>query len=370
MLKRNGSPVLKGILVTLLTALLVGISGYPLMPDNRLFRETELPLNSVSFKPEAVLKQIDQVLFYFKKYGEKDPRAVSPGLLSSCNVTLNDVKATLIFCRDTLKEDLKKGGKLRLQDPVFLNNHFRALRWYPKPGNNDQKGRIRITKYAVFTITGQKKRDAVYRHALYTLPDDEKGMSLDEAQKNKGKLSRFKYTKQAVKAGAYDKGGAVPLVWINKDGLEKALMQGTICVRDDRNRKRFFNVSRGNDIPYDPKIDNPKNQERYWYFFEVKEPKGYGLDADSMVTIYPDAALAGDVTNLGLGKIMAIKGRKTRLGILADTGGAFNPGLDRLDYFTGVFGTVKEFWQKAKTIPEFAEVYILIKKKKGARSER
>jgi membrane-bound lytic murein transglycosylase len=194
------------------------------------------------------------------------------------------------------------------------------------------------------------------------LPDDEKGMSLMEAQKKKDTLSRFKYTKQEVTAGVYDKGGAAPLVWVSKDSLEKALMQGTVCVRDERNRRRFFNVSRSNDIPYDSKIVNPNNQERYWYFFEVKSPKGYGLDADSMVTIYPDAALAGDVANLGLGKIMAIKDRGIRLGILADTGGAFSPGLDRLDYFTGVFDTAAEFWQKAKTIPEFAEVYILLKK--------
>ncbi len=363
MLKINGSPVLKGILVTLLTALLVGISGYSLLPGNRLFRETMLPSLKVVCEPEAMLKQIDQVRLYFKKYREKDPRAVSPGLLSSLNVTLNDVEATLLFCRDILKDDLKKGKKSRLRDPVFLNKHFRVLRWYPEPGNTGKKGCIRITKYAVFTITGREKKDAVFKYALYALPDDEKGMSLKETQKNRGTLSRFKYTKQEVTAGVYDEGGASPLVWLRKDGLEKALMQGTICIRDERNGKRFFNVNRSNDIPYDSKIDNPKNQKRYWYFFEVKEPKGYGLDADSMVTIYPDAALAGDLVNLGLGKIMAIKGRSIRLGILADTGGAFTPGLDRLDYFAGVFDTTKKFWQKAKTIPEFAEVYILIKKK-------
>jgi len=335
-----------------------------MMPENSIFREAKLPAPAgrVFLEPAAMLKQIDQVLFYFEKYRGKDPGGVSPGMLSSLDVTLNDVTATLLFCRDILREDMERGRKFRLIDPVFLDKHFRVVRWYPEPGNAGQNGLIRITKYAVFTIPGREKRDRIFRYALYALPDDEKGMSFKEAQKNKDTLCRFKYTRQEVTAGVYDKGGALPLVWLKKDGLEKALMQGTICVRDKRNKRRFFNVSRGNDIPYDPNQKNPDNQERYWYFFEVKEPKGYGLDATSMMTIYPDAALAGDVVNLGLGKIMAIKGRVLRLGILADTGGAFTPGLDRLDYFTGVFDTAKEFWRKAKTIPEFAAVYILIKK--------
>lgn len=350
--------------------LLAGLSAYFLHPQSGphpqagLFRESSLPGKKVLLAPGAMLKQIEQVLEYFRKYGEKDSHAVGAGLFSSHGVTLKDVEATLAFCRDILKEDLEKGKKLRLRDPSFIEKHFRVLRWYPEPKDPAKKDRIRITKYAVFTITGREKKDNIYKYALYELPDDENGMSLQEAKKHKNKLSRYKYTKQMVLAGAYEKGGAKPLIWVRRHGLEKALMQGTICVRDDRNRKRYFNVCRGNGVPYDPGINNPKNQERYWYFAEVKEPKGYGMDSGSMLTIYPDVAFAGDVVKLGLGKIMAITGRNMRLGILADTGGAFTHGLDRLDYYTGVFDTNEEFWKKAKTIPEFAKVYILIKRQK------
>jgi hypothetical protein len=354
-------PDLRGKAVIIL--FLVGLSSYFIFPRNHLFRESSLPRQKVLFKAGALLKQIGQVLEYIKKYKGKDPRAVGPGLFSSHRVTLADVEATLIFCRDILTEDLKEGKNIRLRDPNFLNEHFRVLRWFPEPENPGMKDRIRITKYAVFTIAGREKKDTIFKCALYALPDDEKGMTPQEAKKHKDKLSRFKYTKQMVLAGVYAKGGAKPLIWVRRHGLEKALMQGTICIEDEQNRKRYFNVCRGNGIPYDPGINDPQNQKRYWYFFEVKEPKGYGMDAGSMLTIYPDAALAGDVAKLGLGKIMAIKSRKIRIGVLADTGGAFTHGLNRLDYYAGVFGKSEEFREKIKTMPEFAEVYILIKRR-------
>ena len=357
-----------GLKMTVVIFLLAGLSTYFLQPQNAhpqagLFREAALPARKVVLAPGAMLKQIEQVLEYIRKYRQKDAHAVDPGLFSSHGVTLKDVEETLIYCRDILNEDSEKGKRTRLRDPSFIKTHFRVLRWYPEAKNPTKKDRIRITKYAVFTIDGREKRDNTFKYALYELPDDENGMSLQEARKHKDKLSRFKYTKQMVLAGAYEKGGAKPLIWVRRHGLEKALMQGTICVKDDRNRKRYFNVCRGNGVPYDPTIDDPKDQARYWYFAEVKEPKGYGMDSASMVTIYPDVAFAGDVVKLGLGKLLAIAGRKMRLGILADTGGAFTHGLDRLDYYTGVFYTNEGFWKKAKTIPEFAEVYILIKRR-------
>lgn len=346
---------------SMMIVLLIGFS-LSLYPGSQSFREVPLPRAEVLLKPAIMLKQVEQVIHYIQTYRQKDRKAVSPGLFSSFKVTLKDVESTLLFCRDVLKEDMKKGKKFRLQDPVFLNEHFRVLRWFSSGADPKAKGRIRITKYAVFTIKGRNKKEGEFKYALYELPGDEQGISLTEAKKQKDTLSRFKYTKQMVKAGAYGKGGARPLVWVSEAGLEEALMQGTVCVKDDRGRKRYFNVNRSNDIPYDHKIADPKYQKRYWYFTEVKEPKGYGMDTESMVTIYPDMAYAGDVYNLGLGKLMAIKGSKIRLGILADTGGFFTPNLNRLDYFTGVFETYKKFKKKKKTIPEFAEVYILIKR--------
>lgn len=328
------------------------------------FRESTLPPADVLITPAALLKQVEQVIAYFQTHRQTDRQAISPGLLSSSDVSLPDVEETLLFCRDILREDLQKNKRCRLRDPDFLNKHFRVLRWHPYPADAAVNDRIRITKYAVFTIDGRNKKEGDFKHALYELPGDETGMSLEEAQKHKNTLSRFKYTKQMVKSGIYDQGGAKPLVWINEADLEQTLMQGTVCVQDERGKKRYFNVSRSNDIPYRRSTIDPKKQKRYWYFTEVTEPKGYGMDTNTMINIYADAALAGDIFSLGLGKLIAMKGRSIRLGILADTGGFFSTNLDRLDYFAGVFDTYKEFKKKASSIPDFAEVYILVKRRK------
>jgi hypothetical protein len=193
-------------------------------------------------------------------------------------------------------------------------------------------------------------------------------MSLEEAEKQKHRLSRFKYTKQQVLAGIYDKGGAKPLAWVTRQGLEEALMEGSICIELPGEEKKYFNVDRNNGLPYGPKIKNPRDQKRYWYFGEVQQPQGYGMDIHSQMRIFPGAGFAGDVYNLGLGKLLGLfyKDRsgkqKMRIGILADTGGAFTPNLSQLDYYAGVFNTRAQFNQKVQTLPAFAEVYLFIKK--------
>ena len=333
---------------------------------NQFFKETSFPSTdtSISLNPEALVSQIDEVLEYFRKYKKQDPAAVNAGIFSQSGITLSDVEATLRFLRTIINEDLERGTGFRLQNPQFLEKHFRVLRWYPYPRGE----KIRITKYAVFTIKGSHKKNSIYKYALYRLPDDEKGMSLEEAEKQKHRLSRFKYTKQQVLAGTYDKGGAKPLVRVTRQGLEEALMEGSICIELPGGEKKYFNVDRNNGIPYDSKIKNPWDQKRYWYFGEVRQPQGYGMDIRSQMRIFPGAVFAGDIYNLGLGKLMGIfyKGRngkqEMRIGILADTGGAFAPNLSQLDYYAGVFTTRVQFNQKVRTLPVFAQVYLFIKK--------
>ncbi len=363
--------------LSFLIFMLIFMPSYPTLPGlppgaNELFQEASFPEEAVHIEGEALARQIDQVLQYFQEYGTKDPQGVSPGMFSGLGITLADVSATLCFMRDILKEDLRRGEELRLKDGRFLIRHFRCFRWHPRPGNPEQPGRIRITRYAVFTVPGRGKREGAYRYALYQLPDDEQGMTLEEAEKHRHRLSRFRYSKQQVMAGAYDKGGAKSLVWLTRGGLEKALMQGTICVRFKHGRLKYFNVNRHNGIPFDPNIENPRDQQRYWYFAEINAPRGYGLDIESMITIYPHAAFAGDVFNLGLGKLIGIRypkpnshGHEIRLGILADTGGIFSPNLNQLDYFTGVIDSQEKFKNAVKAIPEYVEAFILIKKKTG-----
>lgn len=336
----------------------------------KVFREESLADASVVIDSGAVVKQVEAVLSYFKEYRERDPVVVSAGMFSRLGVTFSDVEVTLRFIKKVIDEDRSKGVSCRLGDVGFLGRHFRVFRWFPyRPGGLGLGvGEVRITKYAVFTIGGSLKRTPVYKHALYGLPDDERGMALEEAEERRRGLSRFRYTKQQVLEGVYDRGGAEPLVWVTRKGVEEALMEGTVCVRLVGGGEKYFNVDRSNGVPYDPEIGNPRDQRRYWYFGRVDWPRGYGMDIGSQVRIYSGGVFAGDVYNLGLGKLIGVfyKGsggkRVMRLGILADTGGAFSPNLYKLDYYCGVLENRAEFRKKASSLPEFARVYILIKR--------
>jgi hypothetical protein len=132
--------------------------------------------------------------------------------------------------------------------------------------------------------------------------------------------------------------------------------------------KQFFNVDRANGILYDT-AKSPGSQERYWYFAQVQHPRGYGMDIHAQLNIFAGAAFAGDVYRLGLGKVMGIiyqtpgnNQKKMIMGILADTGGAFSSNLSQLDYYLGVLSSRDEFNRLIKKLPEFADVYFIIKK--------
>ncbi|MCP4218984.1 MAG: hypothetical protein GY765_30400 [bacterium] len=335
------------------------------------FREVPLENLRISLNSTALKGQIEALLDYSGRFKSKDPLAVHAGIFSGMGIKLADVERTMRFIRDVLEEDMKKGGRQRLGDPLFVSKHFRILRWYPCHKQKDAGRKIRLTKYAVFTINGSPTETELYNCALYRLPDDEKGVSLREAKALKQRLSRYKYTKQQVLAGVYRNGGASPLVWVTRNGLDEALMEGSICVRFPGGEKKYYNVDRNNGIAYEPTIKNPAKQKRYWYFGEVSRPLGYGLDVRSQVPLFPGAAFAGDVYNLGLGKVLGVVYKdhgcatcpKTlHLGILADTGGAFSPNLNQLDYYAGVFENRKQFKNKTAHIPAYAEVYILMEK--------
>ncbi|HLP62814.1 MAG TPA: hypothetical protein VK186_28505 [Candidatus Deferrimicrobium sp.] len=339
-------------------------------PAESFLKEMSPPLTglSITVKPEALLKQIDAVLVYFQKYKNQDPKAIHAGLLSQMGITLADIENTLRFLKATISEDMTKGIESRLNDPLFLQKHFRFIKWRPQPQppiDSPAYEKIRITKYAVFTIDGALEKNDYFKYALYGLPNDERGLTLQGAEKKRDSLSRFRYTRQQVLNGVYEQGGAEPLVWVTRQGLEEALLEGTICVALEKGVTQYFNVDRANDISYDPS-KSPGDQARYWYFARVQQPRGYGLDIHSQLPIYAGAALAGDVYNLGLGKVMGIlynvpgsKRKKMILGILADTGGAFSPNLFQLDYYLGVLHSRNEFNRLIKTLPEFAEVFFI-----------
>ncbi len=173
-------------------------------------------------------------------------------------------------------------------------------------------------------------------------------LTVEEAEK-RPKLLRFRYGKQAILQGALQHHKVPVLAYLTREDLETALMQGTITVDFGPGyQRKIFNVHRNNNIAYD-KNKRPYEQERYWYFKEVKGIKGYGKDAEHKITVANQATFAADLQQFGLGKVLMVQypdkhGKiVSRAGVLADTGGAFEHNLFQVDFLTEVMPVIRHF---------------------------
>lgn len=320
-----------------------------------------------AFDGTALCATATQTLAYLNKGSAYDPQVIHGG--KALNVSLDRVKATLKFiCQNQSK----------LNDPVFIKQHFEFIRWYPdeqrarqlsanKPLlKNLPKDRILMTKYYVHLAKASSLKSSQKPYALYGLPPDEQGLTIEEADL-KPNLTRFKYGKQAILTGVLE-GKSVPeLAFLNRDDLESALLQGTVVADFANSGKKIFNVHRNNNIAYD-RTNPPYQQERYWYFKQVDGIKGYGKDADHKITVNPQVTFAGDLEQLGLGKLLMIqyhdKSGKTisRAGILADTGGAFADNLYQVDYLAGSYSGKEAFYKGTQHLPDYVAAYIMVLK--------
>jgi hypothetical protein len=322
----------------------------------------------VETDPAKLAEVARTTLAYIEAYPD-DSDAVHAGLFQELGISLEDVRRTLRRLDEIVSDDLQAGRPSRLQDLKFLQQHFRLVRW-----NADQTGakaqkvnvpdnRIRLTKYVVFEAQGKEQKQGEYNCALYALPPDEADLTQEAADARKDTLIRYRFDKQQVVAGALDKLGVKPMVWLNRQGLEDALMQGSVMVVMPNGQRRMFNVHRNNGIGYDRRIKEPRLQKRYWYFKEVNGIQGYGRD--QKIAIQPGVTFAGDVYNFGLGKLVGINyslpGKSVlRLGLIADTGGAFVPNLYQLDFLAGVYPDRASFQRGIAALPEYAQAYFLI----------
>ena len=286
-----------------------------------------------------------------------------PGMLAELGVSIDDVLETLDLVARVAVEDR---GQLyqRLQDPGWIADNFQGLKWVPD--REAARGRdielvedeIRLTKYVVYSLEGSRRRTRRFNTALYGLP-------LDEADGQPG--IRLKLTRMDVYAGAFERGGtyagmAPPLVWLTRDGANQALLQGTIDVRIGDNASQLYNVFQNNGRAWDPKQRNLDLQPRFWYFRPVE-----GVLGVEETALRPEVAVAGDVYNIGLGKLVALEwptesGPELRLVVLADTGGAFQPNLFQLDYLAGTFPSKKAYAAWAKDTPDRVPATILVRR--------
>lgn len=333
------------------------------------FKPATLPSwGRVATEPEALAAVARETLAYMAR--NPDNPAVTPGIFAELGLSQADVQRSLQLIVDTVAADTRAGRPSRLNDSQWLAQHFRLIRWQPDRAGAAaskvalrQSGQIRLTKYVVFEGQGSPVQTASHCCALYALPDEEASLDAEAAEARKAQLLRYRYTKQQVISGAL-KGKAVkPLVWLTRQGLEDALMQGSILVRMPDGKQRMFNVHRNNGIAYNKALKDPRQQGRYWYFKEVRGILGYGQD--DKIKVEPGVTFAGDVYNLGLGKIIGLRynlaGQPVfRLGVLADTGGAFVPNLYQLDFLAGVFPSRAAYLEGVKHLPEQAEAFVLI----------
>lgn len=320
-----------------------------------------------------------ETLKYIDKGQSYDPVAIHGGKIPGATVPVADIRATLLYICKIANEDQATGRKSRLTDPNFIQQHFNFVRWLP-----DQAGAAKLaknkpllqklpadkilqTKYFVKIADGSPVKTPQQNQALYGLPYDEAKLDLATADALGKKITRFQLGKQEIVRGALEKTPlrAPVLFWLSREGLEGALLQGTAVVPSGKGY-RYYNVHRTNGIPYD-RTKTPEQQQRYWYFKEVQSVLGYGKDADYKIPIKPEVTVAGDIPQLGLGKLILLATPESgvmhyRLTILADTGGAFANNLFQLDWLSGYYRGWPDYFAANKHRGDYSQAYLLLKK--------
>lgn len=312
-------------------------------------------------------------LKYFQENKNINPAVVRPSIFGQKIVSSKKVEDTLKFIISTIEQDKNKKIGFRILNSDFITKNFKFIKWEgdlesAKKNNvlvqqdclnwvNIPKGKIRLTKYAIFTFDGSYKKTNKFCCPMYQITN-----------KKFAEKDRFNYTKQNILNGILTNsqfyGKVKSIVWLTKENLDDAMMQGTALVKMPDGKKRLFTVDMSNGFPYDKKIKDLKLQKRYWYFREVKgmkNLKGSILDQGGSV-------FAGDVFNIGIGKIIAIKylnpstrKKEIRLGVLNDVGGAFANNLYQLDLFAGVFKNKDDFRKWIRGVPDAVDAYIMVK---------
>lgn len=304
----------------------------------------------VSSNPAAVRAAADDALRYIRAHPD-DP-ACDAGMFAEIGVSGPQFEATL--------SRLVNATDAQLTDPAWLSAQFTYYRWTPPPGGRTTKlglapGELRLTRYLVVQVEGRTAPEPGFDQAIYADP---------------GEPWRNRYTRRQVMEGAYTagegRGQAQPLAWLAEANVHDAIMQGSVEVSFPDGTRKLLNVEASNGIAYQPS-KRGRDQDRYWYFAEVQAPRGYGVAGGDHVAIEAGVTVAGDVYNLGLGRLVVIEhpsahGTVLRLAVLGDTGGAFQPNLSQLDWFGGAFPTHQALYAAWSDLPDRVRAGILVAK--------
>jgi membrane-bound lytic murein transglycosylase len=334
------------------------------------------------FKASALCDVAEATQRYLTRFSA-DKFAVHAGKVFDNSVTLIRVEKTLAFICQTYREDVRAKRDSRLHDEGFLITNFDFYRWTPDVTtarkialkstharktsmlNAISRDKIFLTKYYTKLLTASAVRTPLYTQALYALPYDELGLTVTQAN-NDLTLTRHQYTRQDIIAGALaEKKFAKALIWLTEEALHDVLLQGTGVV-DVNGVRRYFNVHRNNGIAYDYAIGK-REQARYWYFAEVPSIMGYGKTLVSKIALKAQVSFAGNVAELGLGKLFMVSYPQadkniSRLGVLADQGGAFDNNLFQLDLLVDSYYGWQDYHQANKHLPDYAKAWLMLMK--------
>jgi hypothetical protein len=337
----------------------------------------------VDFKASELCEVSQNTQDYLHNVTE-DKFAVHPGTVFNNKFSMEDIENTLAFICSTYREDVRAKRKSRLHNQAFIKKHFNFYHWKPdiktarkiaeessndvksRLLNNIPKDRIFLTKYYTKLLEGSFVKTDIYNQALYKLPTDENNISLEQAKAKKKQLIRYSYTRQQVINGALIQNKQVePLIWITEEALHDVLLQGTGVVEVD-GVIRYFNVHRNNGISYDYAMGK-REQARYWYFIEVPSIMGYGEKQENKIALKPQVTFAGNVKQLGLGKLLMVSYERngeniSRMGILADQGGAFDGNLFQLDMLVDSYTGWDDYHQANKHLPDYAKAWLMLVK--------
>jgi membrane-bound lytic murein transglycosylase len=332
----------------------------------------------LSTNPDVLLHASRYALRYFESNLWIDRHFIRSRIFEPNTISRSQVEKTLEFIIKTIKEDKKsRRKKSRINDPTFLKKHFAFIKWkgdvrgarrnkvdLPKWFDEGRlkNGKIKLTSYAMFRRKGSYCKTEKYSYPLYGI-----------ASKKFHDTWRLKFSKQKIFSGVLEEKrfarDVKPMVWVRRDDVEEALMQGSIIIIMPNGKRRLFNAFKSNGFVYDKKIKDRRNQKKYWFFREIKKSKDAYSDRFLPFLKCGGAAFAGDLRNIGLGKIIALKyqhpktkRKEFKLGVLADRGSAFSNNLYQLDLFSGIFNSRDEFKKYLGQFPPSVNAYILKKK--------
>lgn len=364
-----------------MTILICGFSKV-LSSDAELKKKTPDKIPLVESNTKDLDKLSSACLDFMKKSKDEAAKNVGTSIVDS-GITQEAVINTLEFINKIQEEDhehIKLNKKqadgspwvYRMSKYWYLSQNFDFYRIY---GNQESAkiskidlpfGKVRVTKYAIFEFEVSNQATKKNNTEIYALPE--------WVKPNTGLPQyRLRYEKEEIFNGVYREGGeaegkAKPLAFSTRANVELVMLQGSFVACYEDGTKKIFGVAGTNEKPFEAGVKQAK-QKRYIYFKEMDDFYGYGKVIDEKIKIQLGLTFAGDISHFGIGKLMLMcyedtttKMPKAKIGILADTGSAFTDNSFHIDFLQGTYDSKKAFYKEADKIPNYCDVYILIKK--------